>query len=684
MAEYRVYKSGEQEPVRRVRTASHGGQGPQRPRKGMRRGPARRSSDRSGWALGIVAAILLVVLFVGGWLYGRPVLSNSLAAIDLARLSGVTEKVPGWAMYATPAAVVLILALVTGYLAFGRHPAVKIIGLVTVTAVLAMPGLALGYANGTVSVVTTRTAVVEEVVKKTEEELRPALPGQAVNILLIGKDGSTEGDPGRSDTQLLVRLDPDTESISMLSIPRDLRVEIPGVGFDKMNAAYFYGGPSLVVKTFSHLTGLPIHHFVEVDFEGFRHAVNILGGIYIPVDRRYYNATDPSYKKLDIAPGYQLLKGGDALDFARFRHDERGDFNRMQRQQLLLRETQHQSGRWSEDWEQVTRLIRALTQETTSDINSLKRLKPLVELGFQVDASKVYTAHLEGATPTIDGISFVVPTPAEIASAVAEFTHPTEAPSTSGALVIRKKTYTVVMHNASGVAGLTSNAAAQLKGLGYVVRMGADAPEFPGTVTRIYAPKRLVSQANALAALIPGSKVKTVSRARGGLDGVRVFFASSFDGTLDVPVQTPAVTQTLQQRVNYDVAGWKALQSKTTVPLERPTAWSPGFVYSEFFKYSVETTAGKRSRAAVAVVRTPQAGYWSIQAMRWLSPPVIENPSSKEVVKGTEYLYFYQGSRIHMVAWKRNRTLYWVINTLNNELSNDFMRGVARSFKSVK
>ena len=208
---------------------------------------------------------------------------------------------------------------------------------------------------------------------------------------------------------MLVRLDPDTKSISVLSIPRDLRVDIPGVGYNKMNAAYFFGGPSLVVETFSNVTGLPINHFVETDFEGFRHAVNILGGIYIPVDRRYYNATDNSYQKLDIAPGYRLLQGGDALHFVRFRHDEKGDFGRMQRQQLFLRETQRQSGRWSEDWQKVTRLIRALTQETTSDINSLKRLKPLVELGFQVDTSKVYSVHLEGDTPTIDGISYVVP-----------------------------------------------------------------------------------------------------------------------------------------------------------------------------------------------------------------------------------------------------------------------------------
>ena len=132
---------------------------------------------------------------------------------------------------------------------------------------------------------------------------------------------------------------------------------------------------------------------------------------------------------------------------------------------------------------------------------------------------------------------------------------------------------------------------------------------------------------------------------------------------------TTEIKQVIQKNVNYDVASWKALQSKTKLRLERPTAWSPGFVYDEFYPYTLNTTEGKRSLAAVVVARTPQGGYWSIQAMRWLSPPAIENPSGKELINGVEYLYFYQGDRLHMVAWKRNKTLYWVLNTLSNELS---------------
>ena len=148
-----------------------------------------------------------------------------------------------------------------------------------------------------------------------------------MNILLIGSDKSTiPGDPGRSDTQMLVRLDPETKSISMLSLPRDLHVDIPGHGYDKMNAAYSYGGPALVIDTFKQLTGLPINGWIEVNFSGFWHVVNILGGVYLPIDHKYFVPASADYKSINLEPGYQLVRGKQALNYVRFRHDEKVDF----------------------------------------------------------------------------------------------------------------------------------------------------------------------------------------------------------------------------------------------------------------------------------------------------------------------------------------------------------------------
>ena len=390
MGNYRVYRVGENEPVREGRGAT-----PQPLSHDAARTVS--GSDDAGlrgwliWAVVAVAAAVAVALF---WFYGRDMFGNSRAAFDLARLSG---KVPGWLMVAAPIVAAAIVAFAAVYLAFGRLLALKLVGVAVVVVTLAAPGLALGWANGTVSTVSHRTAEVQKVVAETTKELRPALPGKPMNILLIGSDKSQiPGDPGRSDTQILVRLDPQTKSISMLSLPRDLRVNIPDHGYDKMNAAYSYGGPPLVVKTFKEITGLPVNHFVEIDFAGFWHVVNILGGVYIPIDHRYFVPASADYKSIDLEPGYQLVRGKQALNFVRFRHDQAGDFTRMQRQQLFLKEMQRQSGRWSQDWDKVLKLIKAVTGETTSDIDSLKRLQPLVELIFQVDTSKINTVHLEG------------------------------------------------------------------------------------------------------------------------------------------------------------------------------------------------------------------------------------------------------------------------------------------------
>ena len=681
MGNYRVYKVGEDEPVREGGRAAAA-----RPlsRVGARAEPR---LDESGgglrvwliWAAVAVAAAVAVLLF---WLYGREMFGNSRAAFDLARLSG---KVPGWLMVAAPIAAAAIVAAAAVYLAFGRLLALKLVGVAVVVVTLAAPGLALGWANGTVSTVSHRTAAVQKVVTETTKELRPALPGRPVNILLIGSDKTTlPGDPGRSDTQILVRLDPQTKSISMLSLPRDLRVLIPDHGYDKMNTAYSYGGPPLVVKTFKEITGLPVNHFVEVNFAGFWHVVNILGGVYVSIDHRYYVPESAAYKSIDIEPGYQLLRGHDALDFVRYRHDQLGDFTRMQRQQLFLKEMQRQSGRWSQDWDKVLKLIKAVTDETTSDIDSLKRLQPLIELIFQVDTSKINTVHLEGSTPMIDGVSYVEATQEEIDKAVADFTTPVPAPVRDKTPGLTKKMYAVTVYNGSGIPGLSTTAVNQLVALGHRAEVGPDDPEFPGTTTMVYAPRSLAAPAKALAAMLYPSDVRLVDRAPGVKDGITVVVTSSFDGTLAVPQAEQQPQQVLEKHVRYDVASWKAFAAETPLHLEMPTAWSPGFVYDQFRKYAIKNTEGKSTRAAVAVVRTPMGGYWSIQTMRWLDPPAIENPNSTDVIKGRKYLFFYQGDHVHMIAWKRDNTLYWVVNTLDDQLSNDLMLGLATSFKPVK
>jgi LCP family protein required for cell wall assembly len=507
-----------------------------------------------------------------------------------------------------------------------------------------------------------------------------------MNILLIGSDKSDiPGDPGRSDTQMLVRLDPETRSISMLSLPRDLYVDIPGYGYDKMNSAYSYGGPKLVIQTFKQLTGLPVNAWIETDFAGFWHVVNILGGVYLPIDHKYFVPAIADYKSINLEPGYQLVRGKQALNYVRFRHDEFFDFGRMQRQQLFLRELQRQSDRWSSDWERVVKLIKAITSETKSNLNSLAKLEPLVELSFEVDTSKIHQTHLEGASSMVNGASIVEAGPDQIAEVVSQFTHPTQAPvKTTGAKVARKA-FTVHVYNGSGIDGLATSAATQLDAQGYRAEAVADAYEYPDSVTAVYATEGLEVHAKAIAAMMGASDVRIVERVPGGKDGITVFVASSFDGVLDLPEEDVAEQQqTLLKNQKVDWATWQQTDADTPLKLQAPTAWPSGSTYDQFRNYSLRTTEGKNLAASVTVARTPQYGYWSIQSMRWLDPPAIQNPSGKEKDGGRTYLLFYQGTRLHMVAWKERGTLYWVVNTLTNQLSNDVMMGLAKSCKPVK
>jgi LCP family protein required for cell wall assembly len=163
--------------------------------------------------------------------------------------------------------------------------------------------------------------------------------------LVIGSDHRyTDGSaPPRSDTLMLVRLDPVHHVISLLSLPRDLWVDIPTVGYNKINAAFGEGkqGPDLALRTVEKYTGVHPQYLVIVNFHGFTSLVNDIRGVYMPVDQNYQhsNAGLPSidsYSEIHIAPGYQLLQGPDALAFSRYRHTD-SDFYRNARQQTFLK-----------------------------------------------------------------------------------------------------------------------------------------------------------------------------------------------------------------------------------------------------------------------------------------------------------------------------------------------------------
>lgn len=166
-----------------------------------------------------------------------------------------------------------------------------------------------------------------------------------VNILVMGIDrvpevpkNSPEAFDGRSDTMLLLRLDPTDNSVRMLSIPRDTQVNIPGVGIGKVNDANVEGGAALAARVVSRtLNDVPIDRYVRVTTDAFRELVDLVGGIevFVPYPMKYEDATQNL--KIDLEQGWQTLDGNRAEQFARFRKDKNGDIGRVQRQQALLK-----------------------------------------------------------------------------------------------------------------------------------------------------------------------------------------------------------------------------------------------------------------------------------------------------------------------------------------------------------
>ncbi len=207
-----------------------------------------------------------------------------------------------------------------------------------------------------------------------------------INILVLGI-----GDPGHagqnlSDTTMVVSLDTKDHKAAIFSLPRDLRVKIPGYGYAKVNQANSIGGPELAEQTVANTLGIPIHYYMVTDFTGLRDLVNAVGGIDITVRKELY---DPEYPcdsnqylacGIDIQPGQYHMDGGLALQYARCRKGTCGnDFGRAERQQEVLQQIRERAFRWQTyiDPAKLTAISVALSRSLKTDLT----VDDMIEVG---------------------------------------------------------------------------------------------------------------------------------------------------------------------------------------------------------------------------------------------------------------------------------------------------------------
>ena len=227
-------------------------------------------------------------------------------------------------------------------------------------------------------------------------------------VLLLGSDARAD-DPdmgARTDTIILCRIDPTKNIVSMVSIPRDTKIEIPGYGTNKFNAAYSYGGPSGTIVAVKNLCGVDIDHYAEVNFEGLVGLVDAIGGIDVYVEEE---VNDPDAGDVVIPAGQQHLDGAAALTFSRSRAYVDGDFTRVSNQRKVIEAIVHKGleAPASELYGLIQASTKFLTTDSAMDVDFIFSLADQIrhnnDYPFQL-----YSATIPASTDMIDGVSYVI------------------------------------------------------------------------------------------------------------------------------------------------------------------------------------------------------------------------------------------------------------------------------------
>ena len=232
-----------------------------------------------------------------------------------------------------------------------------------------------------------------------------SVSGGPRNILVMGvdkrPDRGSEVKGVRADTLMLFRVYPDTGRIKVLSVPRDLLVEIkPGVK-DKINASYAYDGISGTMGTVEKLTGARVDHYAVVDFQGFEEVINSMGGVKLDPDE---SAMPPNWKKRE---GVQRLNGRNALIYARSRATEGGDLDRIRRQQQVIAALRSQAFKWR-SVKKFPEIVRTLSRNVKTDMSASEIASLGKAVGGHGRGSLMTSNQLQGTPDTLENGSQVL------------------------------------------------------------------------------------------------------------------------------------------------------------------------------------------------------------------------------------------------------------------------------------
>jgi LCP family protein required for cell wall assembly len=446
-------------------------------------------------------------------------------------------------------------------------------------------------------------------------------PGAPQTILVIGSDhrAGTPYTSANTDTMMLIRLNASSSTINLLSVPRDLQVQLPG-GTAKLNAAYSEGGVPLLIDTLKQqvFPGIQINHVLDVNFGAFEGLVNAIGCVYTDVDHRYYNNTaQTDYSSIYIQAGYQKLCGVQALEFVRFRHTD-SDIVRNARQQDFIR--------WAKDQYSVDQLytnrdkllkIFGAHVQTDHSLHTSDGLINLFDLvigsdGHEIKQIPFPAAFLPcgstaGTTPgaEVQTPCYVAPTStAAEQQAYADFMKPTVASASSSSAGKHKRKPTKL-----SLAGLMDDVSDGQSQAHALRRMALP----------VYYPKLIYNQSQ---------------------------YCTGVTGNCD-EYPNPASAYTNAYPRAYRIHG------------------QHGGIYPSY--------------RLTLVINSALGEYYGVQGTTWQHPPILDSITGTRKVDGKVLDLYQNGAHVSLVAWRTPSGVYWVSNTLIDTLSNSQMIGIAAS-----
>ena len=502
----------------------------------------------------------------------------------------------------------------------------------------------------------------------------------------------------------------------MLSFPRDLGVDIhcPGITpyTDKINAAYSRCGALGSLGTVEALTHLPINYLITVDFRGFKKVVNTFGGVWVDVDRRYFNdKTGPyGYAKINLQPGYQRLTGGAALDFVRYRHTD-SDLYRNARQQLFVQALKEQFSS-SFSVSDIPSLVGAVSDNVKIALPGGHHLSIDVLAGYGLFAKDLPRGHFcQAKIANLTGYSDLTTDPANIQSAVHDFVTPCVQDTSEANTValggkvkpssIPKPSQTsIVVLNGNGVAGAAADANYRLLQRGYDMQQppGGQAANAPSRIfhTKVYYQswsKRGKAAAGSLAKVLAPAEAAplpgTLRPICGGGTMLCVVVGVTYHNSL-TPLPEKTVIKHQPPSIYYARSSSEPLvhEAQRQVPF-------PLMVPNVLETQSIPDTYGGdppmrayringKFKAVRLIYRRPSANeFWGIQETNWNDAPVLAEKNFHRIIGGRSYNFYYHGAHLHMVVLQTPKASYWVVNTLVDSLSNETMIAIAKNLQPL-